>query len=58
MLVDFEFVDPSGLKDFSTADGLQKSVPLHFFAHSFGSAVTSEAVEPLSRYDVSVDQVT
>lgn len=31
---------------------------LHFIAHSFGSAVTSEAVERLARFDVPVDQVT
>ncbi|MEZ6120462.1 MAG: hypothetical protein R3C28_28345 [Pirellulaceae bacterium] len=31
---------------------------LHFIAHSFGSAVTSEAIERLSFYDVPVDQVT
>ncbi|MCA9199426.1 MAG: hypothetical protein KDA87_17895, partial [Planctomycetales bacterium] len=31
---------------------------LHFIAHSFGSAVTSEAIERLAFYDVPVDQVT
>lgn len=32
--------------------------PMHFVAHSFGSAVTSEAVERLARYEIPVDQVT
>lgn len=31
---------------------------LHFIAHSFGSAVTSEAVERLARLNVHVDHVT
>ncbi len=31
---------------------------LHFIGHSFGTAVTSEAVRLLSSYDVPVDQVT
>ena len=34
------------------------SVPLHFIGHSFGAAVTSEAVERLARFGVVVDQVT
>ncbi len=34
------------------------SVPLHFIAHSFGTAVVSEAVERLARFQISVDQVT
>lgn len=34
------------------------SVPLHFIGHSFGSAVTSEAIERLAAYNVRVDQVT
>jgi hypothetical protein len=34
------------------------SVPLHFIGHSFGAAVTSEAVERLARFSVYVDQVT
>ncbi len=32
--------------------------PLHFIGHSFGTAVTSEAVERLGGYSISVDQVT
>jgi len=32
--------------------------PLHFIGHSFGTAVTSEVVERLARFDVPVDQVT
>ncbi|WP_406695604.1 hypothetical protein V5E97_31805 [Singulisphaera sp. Ch08] len=32
--------------------------PLHFIAHSFGAAVTSEAIERLAAYKVPVDQVT
>jgi hypothetical protein len=31
---------------------------LHFIGHSFGSAVTSEAVERLARYNIAVDHVT
>ncbi|MFC1820405.1 hypothetical protein ACFLZG_04900, partial [Thermodesulfobacteriota bacterium] len=31
---------------------------LHFVAHSFGTAVTSEAIECLARFEVPVDQVT
>ncbi len=34
------------------------SKPLHFIAHSFGSAVTSEAVRRLATYQIPVDQVT
>ena len=34
------------------------SVPLHFIGHSFGTAVTSEAVERLARFSVPVAQVT
>lgn len=33
-------------------------IPLHFIAHSFGCAATSECVERLAHYNVSVDQVT
>ncbi|TWU31778.1 dockerin type I domain-containing protein [Novipirellula artificiosorum] len=31
---------------------------LHFIGHSFGTAVTSEAIERLARFEVPVDQVT
>jgi hypothetical protein len=31
---------------------------LHFIGHSFGTAVTSEAIERLARYNVPVDQAT
>jgi hypothetical protein len=41
-----------------TRPRLGSSVPMHFIAHSFGSAVTSEAVERLAFYGVPVDQVT
>jgi hypothetical protein len=34
------------------------SKPLHFIAHSFGAAVTSETVERLAYFGVPVDQVT
>ena len=34
------------------------AVPLHFIGHSFGAAVTSEAVERLAAFNVPVDQVT
>ena len=34
------------------------SKKLHFIAHSFGSAVTSEAVERLAHFGIPVDQVT
>ncbi|MBI2481616.1 MAG: hypothetical protein HYV60_24115, partial [Planctomycetia bacterium] len=34
------------------------SVPLHLIGHSFGTAVTSEAVERLATFGIPVDQVT
>lgn len=34
------------------------NAPMHFIAHSFGSAVTSECIERLAHYNVPVDQVT
>ena len=34
------------------------NVPLHFIGHSFGAAVTSEAVERLAQFEIQVDQVT
>lgn len=34
------------------------SVPLHMIAHSFGSAVTSEAVERLAAFQIPVDHLT
>lgn len=49
LLADLHLVDP---------DHPSASKPLHFIAHSFGSAVTSEAVERLAYYGVKVDQVT
>jgi Ca2+-binding RTX toxin-like protein len=49
MIVGLGLVDP--VTGTSTA-------PLHFIAHSFGTAVTSEAIERLAAYDVPVDQVT
>ncbi|QDU86881.1 hypothetical protein Pla175_02350 [Pirellulimonas nuda] len=40
-------------------DPLTRSAPpVQFIAHSFGTAVTSEAVERLAGYGVTVDQVT
>ena len=50
MLVGLHLVDP--------AAGANSTIPLHFIAHSFGSAVTSEAVERLAYFNVPVDQVT
>jgi uncharacterized repeat protein (TIGR01451 family) len=50
MLVGLHLVDP--------AAGANSTIPLHFIAHSFGSAVTSEAVERLAYFHVPVDQVT
>jgi hypothetical protein len=47
-----------GLGVVNPALGPANSVPLHFIAHSFGSAVTSEAIERLARFDVPVEQVT
>lgn len=37
---------------------LSTSLPLHFIGHSFGAAVTSEAIERLASFDVVVDHVT
>ena len=48
MLVTLGLADPSE----------HNTVPLHFIGHSFGAAVTSEAVKRLATYDISVDQVT
>lgn len=48
VIVDLGLVDPA----------TQSSLPLHFIAHSFGSAVTSEVVEKLGAFDIAVDQVT
>jgi hypothetical protein len=50
MLVDLNLVHPDL--------GAQNDIPLHFIGHSFGTAVTSEAVERLARFDVPVDHVT
>lgn len=38
--------------------GQNVNIPLHFIGHSFGTAVTSEAVERLARLGVPVDHVT
>jgi len=49
------------LVELGVADlGLGASNPdsLHFIAHSFGSAVNSEAIERLAAYDIPVDQAT
>ncbi|MCA9092287.1 MAG: peptidoglycan-binding protein, partial [Planctomycetaceae bacterium] len=48
LLVKLNFVDPAN----------HTSLPLHFIGHSFGCAVTSEAVEKLSQWSIHVDQVT
>ena len=45
-----------GLLDLSNA--ATSHLPLHFVGHSFGTAVTSEAIERLARFDVEVDHVT
>lgn len=50
----FSLVVNLGLADPKTGIGKD----LHFIGHSFGTAVTSEAVERLARYAVPVDQVT
>ena len=50
MLVGLDLVDPM--------KGENNDIPLHFIAHSFGSAVTSEAIERLDVYDVKVEQAT
>jgi len=49
-IVQLGLVDPS--------QGQDSGIPLHFIGHSFGCAVTSEAVERLARFSVPVDQVT
>ncbi|MEF8756274.1 MAG: PKD domain-containing protein [Accumulibacter sp.] len=49
LLAGLDLIDPTAGADNPT---------LHFIAHSFGSAVTSEAVERLAYYKVPVDQVT
>jgi hypothetical protein len=38
--------------------GADNPLELHFIGHSFGTAVTSEAIERLAAYDVPVDHVT
>ncbi|MCA9140177.1 MAG: hypothetical protein KDB00_25570, partial [Planctomycetales bacterium] len=57
MLVGTGLVD---LQDTSLTQSVAvaEPTPLHFIAHSFGSAVTSEAVERLAEFDYPVDQVT
>jgi hypothetical protein len=42
----------------SAATPKPNQVKLHFIAHSFGSAVTTEAIERLGFYGVQVDQLT
>ena len=49
MLVDLGLVDPS-------AGG--ENPDFHFIGHSFGTAVTSEAVERMARFGIPVDHVT
>ncbi len=49
MLVGLNLVDPASPNN---------TTKLHFIAHSFGSAVTSEAIERLAYFNVPVDQVT
>ena len=39
-------------------DPAQSSYRLHFIGHSFGAAVTSEAVERMAAWNIPVDQVT
>jgi len=46
----------TGLGLFEPSSG--ESVPIQFIGHSFGTVVTSEAVERLAGYGVPVDQVT
>lgn len=48
----------AGLGLFDPDAGLANSIDLHFIGHSFGTAVTSEAIERLAAYNVPVDHVT
>ncbi len=48
MLIGLGVIDPTGATN----------PPLHFIAHSFGTAVNSETVERLAYFDVPVDHVT
>lgn len=50
----FSFLVQAGLVNPRAGTGTD----LHFIAHSFGSAVTSEAVERLAVYNIDVDHVT
>ena len=50
MLVDLGLVDPN--------KGAANLIPLHFIGHSFGTVVTSEAIERLAYFHIPVDQVT
>ncbi|KPL11372.1 hypothetical protein AMJ85_03690, partial [candidate division BRC1 bacterium SM23_51] len=52
------FTMVAGLGIVDPALGEANSTLLHFVAHSFGTAVTSEAIERLARFEVPVDQVT
>ncbi|MCB0208902.1 MAG: hypothetical protein KDJ52_06220 [Anaerolineae bacterium] len=48
LLIDINLIDPTATDN----------PPLHFIAHSFGTAVTSEVVERLARFNIPVDHVT
>lgn len=52
----FSIIAGLGLVD--PAAGANNTTPLHFIGHSFGTAITSEAIERLAYFDVPVDQVT
>ncbi|MCB9100085.1 MAG: hypothetical protein H6632_11125 [Anaerolineales bacterium] len=48
LLIDINLIDPAAANN----------PPLHFIGHSFGTAVTSELIERLARYNITVDHVT
>jgi hypothetical protein len=50
LLVNLNVVDP--------LLGAASDLPIHFIAHSFGTAVTSSAIERLAAFDIPVDHVT
>lgn len=48
----------AGLGLFDPDAGPDNAIDLHFIGHSFGTAITSEAIERLAAFDVPVDHVT
>ncbi|WP_250930423.1 dockerin type I domain-containing protein [Aporhodopirellula aestuarii] len=47
-----------GLGLFDPSQGSENSIDRHFIGHSFGTAVTSEAVERLAAFDIPVGHLT